>query len=101
MPSNRPEPIDWKSPYGQIAKRAILSNTVIRSDMVGSSEPQTILKRNQNVIIRVERPGFIITAAGVTMQDGKAGDFIKVRNVDSQRIIIVKVNEDGSVEPAS
>jgi flagella basal body P-ring formation protein FlgA len=100
-PSGSPEPEDWKLPYGLLAKRAILANTVIRDNMVGSSEPQTVIKRNQNVIIRIEKPGFVITAVGKTMQDGKAGDFIKARNVDSQRIIIVKVNEDGTVEPVS
>lgn len=99
--SNYPEPADWKSPYGLLAKRAIPANTVIRSDMIGTAEPQTVLKRNQNVIIRIEKPGFIITAAGIAMQNGKTGEFIKVRNVDSQRIIIAKVNEDGTVEPAS
>ena len=97
--SNFPEPSDWKSPYGLLAKRAIKANTEIRDEMLGSAKPQIIIKRNQNVIIRIERPGFVITAVGKTMQDGKPGDFIKVRNVDSQRIIIAKVNEDGSVEP--
>jgi flagella basal body P-ring formation protein FlgA len=33
------------------------------------------------------------------MQDGRAGDYIKIRNVDSQRIIIASVNENGTVEP--
>ena len=97
--SNYPEPDDWKEPYGMFAKRTIQANSVIQNSMIGSAELQTIIKRNQNVVIRVERPGFVITAAGKTMQDGKAGDFIKVKNIDSQRIIIVKVNEDGSVEP--
>jgi flagella basal body P-ring formation protein FlgA len=98
-PSNYPEPADWKSPYGLAAKRTIPANAIVRADMVGSIESQIILKRNQSVIIRIEHPGFVITATGKTLQNGKVGDFIKVRNVDSQRIIIVKVNEDGSVEP--
>jgi flagella basal body P-ring formation protein FlgA len=33
------------------------------------------------------------------MQDGKAGDYIKVRNMDSQRIIMARIGEDGNVEP--
>jgi flagellar basal body P-ring formation protein FlgA len=97
--SNYPEPINWKEPFGMLARRVIKANTVIQNDMIGSAELQTIIKRNQNVVIRVEKTGFVITAAGKTMQDGKVGDFIKVKNIDSQRIIIVKVNEDGSVEP--
>ena len=100
-PSNSPEPSDWKLPYGLIAARAIAANTVIRDDMIGTVGPQIIIKRNQSVIIRIEKPGFLITAIGKTLQDGKAGDFIKVKNADSQRIIIVKVKEDGSVEPVS
>lgn len=97
--SYTPEPVDWKSPYGLIAKRAISANSEVRENMIGTAEPQVIVKRNQNVVIRIEMPGFTITGVGKTMQDGKVGDCIKVKNVDSQRIIIAKVNEDGSVEP--
>jgi flagellar basal body P-ring formation protein FlgA len=97
--STTPEPSTWKSPYGLFAKRAIQVNAVIHEGMIGAAELEVIVKRNQNVVIRVVRPGFTITAVGRTMQDGKAGDIIKVKNVDSQRIIIARVNEDGSVEP--
>jgi flagella basal body P-ring formation protein FlgA len=97
--SNYPEPADWKEPFGLLARRVIKANTVIQNDMISTAELKTIIKRNQNVVIRVEKHGFVITASGKTMQDGKAGDFIKVKNIDSQRIIIAKVNEDGSVEP--
>jgi flagella basal body P-ring formation protein FlgA len=51
------------------------------------------------VVIRIEKPGFLITAVGKAMQDGKAGEYIKVRNADSQRIILARINADGSVEP--
>jgi flagella basal body P-ring formation protein FlgA len=98
--SNNPGPSDWKPPYGQITKRRLPANTVLRQNMLGSLRSPVIVKRNQNVVIRIERPGFLITAAGKTMQDGRAGECIKVRNMDSQRIILVKIREDGSVEPA-
>ncbi|MBN2590872.1 MAG: flagellar basal body P-ring formation protein FlgA [Sedimentisphaerales bacterium] len=98
-PSYSPEPLDWKSPYGLVAKRVIQANTVIRNDMIGTVKPEVIIKRNQNVVIRIVRPGFTISAVGKTMQDGRVGECIKVKNVDSQTIIIAKVNEDGSVEP--
>ena len=98
-PSSYPEPADWKAPYGLITKSKISANTVINSNMISSVTSQTALKRNQNVVIRIRKPGFEITAVGITMQDGKTGDFIKVRNVDSQRIIMARINEDGCVEP--
>lgn len=97
--SNYPEPADWKPPYGLVAKRQIPAKTVLGPQMVGPAKPQIIVKRNQNVVIRIERPGFLITAVGKALQDGRAGDYIKIRNVDSQRIIIASVNENGTVEP--
>jgi flagella basal body P-ring formation protein FlgA len=97
--SNYPEPEDWKAPYGLVARRRLPPNTVLRSSMIGAGESATVIARNQNVVIRVEGPGFVITAAGKAMQDGKAGEYIKVRNVDSQRIILARINADASVEP--
>jgi flagella basal body P-ring formation protein FlgA len=96
---NYPEPVNWVVPYGFVAKRRLPANTVISTNMVGPVKPPILLKRNQNVFIKVNRLGLLITAIGKTMQDGRVGEYIKVRNVDSQRIIMAKVNEDGSVEP--
>ncbi|MBN2183259.1 MAG: flagellar basal body P-ring formation protein FlgA [Sedimentisphaerales bacterium] len=98
-PSSNPEPDGWTPPYGQTAKRALSENTVIQPYMIGSVESQTVVKRNQNVVIRIEKPGFMITAVGKAMQDGKVGEYIKVRNIDSQRIIIAKINQDTTVAP--
>lgn len=97
--SNYPEPADWKPPYGLTAKRRLPANTVLGPQMAGPLKSPIAVKRNQNVVIRIEKPGFLITAVGKSMQQGKVGDYIKVRNMDSQRIISVRINEDGSVEP--
>jgi len=99
IPSNDPGPSNWKPPYGLIAKRRLPANTVLRPNMLGSLKSPIIVKRNQNVVIRIEMPGFLITAAGKTMQDGRAGEYIKVRNMDSQRIIMARISEDGCAEP--
>jgi len=97
--SNDPEPSNWKPPYGLIAKRRLPANTTLRQNMLGPLKSSIIVKRNQNVVIRIEKSGFLITAAGKTMQDGRAGEYIKVRNMDSQRIILARISEDGSAEP--
>ncbi|MHC4508251.1 MAG: flagellar basal body P-ring formation chaperone FlgA [Planctomycetota bacterium] len=97
--SNDPEPVDWKAPYGLVARRRLPANTILRPHMVGSSESPTVVKRNQTVVIRIERPGLLITAVGKTMENGKAGDYIRVRNADSQRVVLARINADGSVEP--
>jgi flagella basal body P-ring formation protein FlgA len=36
---------------------------------------------------------------GQTVEEGSTGEYVRVRNVDSQRIILARVNEDGTVEP--
>jgi flagella basal body P-ring formation protein FlgA len=97
--SNYPHPSEWKPPYGLIAKRHIPVKTVLHPNMLGPVKSPIVCKRNQKVIIRIDMPGFLITAFGKAMQDGRAGEYIKVRNVDSQRIILTKINEDGSVTP--
>jgi flagella basal body P-ring formation protein FlgA len=99
IPSAYPEPVNWKSPYGLTAKRPLTENTILRPSMVESRRSPVVVKRNQSVVIRIEKPGFLITAAGMSLEDGRIGEHVRVRNVDSKRIILTKINEDGSVEP--
>lgn len=93
------EPDNWTAPYGLIAKRQLRPDTVIRPEMVGYPEPPVVLKRNQNVVIKIDTLGLLVTANGKAVQEGKVGECIRVQNVDSRRIIMAKVNEDGTVEP--
>ena len=92
-------PADWRPPYGRVLKRAVAANAEIRDD--GLAEPVAVVavKRNDLVVIRVERPGLSITATGRTTADGRVGETIKVRNVDSNRMVLCRVMADGSVEP--
>ena len=57
------------------------------------------LKRKAVVVIQLKRPGFVISTAGQTEQSGRTGDIIKVKNLDSKRIIHCKIMSDGTVEP--
>lgn len=96
---DNPEPPNWRAPYGLVARRGIPANSVLRPSMVRHLKPDVIVNRNQNVVIRMERPGLSVSAIGKAMQKGSVGEYVKVRNVDSQRVILAKVNEDGTVEP--
>ena len=98
--SDYPEPADWKPPYGLVARRNLPANSAIHQNMVGSIKPEVIIERNQTVLICVQRSGLLVTAIGRAKENGRAGECIKVQNVDSQRIILAKVKEDGTVEPA-
>jgi flagella basal body P-ring formation protein FlgA len=97
--SNFPEPADWNPPYGLVAKRTLSAETVIQPHMLSAAQSPVVVKRNQNVVIRIEKPGFLITALGKAMEDGKVGEIVKIRNIDSQRIIVAKINSDMTVEP--
>lgn len=97
--SNYPEPVEWSAPYGLVATRSLPAQTVITQNMVSTPKPQVLLKRNQSVAIKIEIAGLIATATGKALQDGIAGEYIKVQNLDSKIILMAKVNEDGTVEP--
>lgn len=97
--SDAPEPTNQSTPYGLVATRNLPAGTVVDSKMAKSPQPPVVIERNQNVIIRIERAGLVVTAMGKATQQGKIGEYIKVKNNDSQRVIMAKVNEDGTVEP--
>jgi flagella basal body P-ring formation protein FlgA len=98
-PGDNPESPNWRAPYGLVARRGIAANSVLRPSMVRHLKPEIIVNRNQNVVIRMEQPGLSVSAIGKAMQKGSVGEYVKVRNIDSQRVILAKVNEDGTVEP--
>ncbi|MHC4475143.1 MAG: flagellar basal body P-ring formation chaperone FlgA [Planctomycetota bacterium] len=98
-PSNYPEPANWQPPYGLIAKRPLGANTEIKPHMIGPAKPPLLFKRHQTVVVRIERPGFLVTVLAKALQPGHEGEFVKVQNVDSKRTILARVNKDGTVEP--
>ena len=98
--SDQPEPSGWKPPYGLVAARTVAAGAEILDSMLGSAPTSVQVRRNETVLIRIERPGILVTAMGTSLQDGRMGEFVKVRNADSSRVILCKIMPDGSVEPA-
>jgi flagella basal body P-ring formation protein FlgA len=97
--TDEPEPDDWTAPYGLLAARNLAAGSIVGQGMAKAPQPAVVIERNQSVVIRIDRAGLVVTAMGRAMQQGKLGECIKVRNIDSQRVISAKVNEDGTVEP--
>jgi len=97
--SDRPEPAGWKPPYGLVAVRVLRADTELRPDMASAGQSAVVVRRNDTVVIRIARPGLIVSAVGTALQEARVGEFVKVRNADSNRIIVCKVNNDGTVEP--
>jgi flagellar basal body P-ring formation protein FlgA len=90
---------EWKSPYGMLAGIAVDAGSVIRPSLLKHRQTQILVRRNQTVQMRIEGAGFVITAMGKALTDGRAGEIIRVQNVDSKKIVTVRVTFDGTVEP--
>ncbi len=93
----RPEEISL--PFGLKAIKRIQRGAVITNSMVFEPEPAVLVERNRTVRIKVVGPNWRITTIGLALQNGRCGDAIRVRNVDSKRIIIARVDKTGDVVP--
>ncbi|MDO8303872.1 MAG: flagellar basal body P-ring formation chaperone FlgA [Sedimentisphaerales bacterium] len=89
----------WAQPYGLVARRQIRSGDTVGADSVESTKSPVLVSRNQGVVIQIKQPGLLITAMGQALEDGRANECVKIRNIDSQRVLLARVNEDGTVEP--
>jgi flagellar basal body P-ring formation protein FlgA len=89
----------YAQPYGLTAKRQIRAGSVISAEMLESTKSPVLVNRNHGVVIQIRQPGLLITAMGQALEDGRAKECVKVRNMDSQRVLLARVNDDGTVEP--
>jgi len=92
-------PRNWKVPYGKVVTRRLRAGTVLEPAVMTTPRSETVVKRNQTLVMKIEGDGFTVTALGLALQDGRAGEFIKVRNVDSGRIVTARVGPDGTAVP--
>ncbi|MCF7972289.1 MAG: flagellar basal body P-ring formation chaperone FlgA [Phycisphaerae bacterium] len=84
---------------GLVAMRHLPAGVVLRPGMIGTPDKEILVKRRQNVVIRLENLGLMVSAIGVAQDEGSVGDIIRVKNADSSRMIMAQVKADGSVAP--
>lgn len=80
---------------GKIARYAINMNDVILPTKI--SRPK-LVKRGKEVVIQARAGSIIVKMRGTATADGALGDFIRVKNKRSRRLIQAKVIGDGLVE---
>ena len=97
--SDQTPPANWTPPFGQVAVQPLRAGAVIRPAQARTPQPATNVRRSSTVLMRIKGSGYALTALGQALDDGCPGQCIRVRNVDSSRIVMAKVNADGSVEP--
>ncbi len=94
-----PGPKEFVSPFGEVARIAIKAGKVILPGAMRTNKRDITIRRDQIVVMRISGAGFTISGLGKSLQDASVGDIIKVRNVDTNRIVVGRVGLDGTVTP--
>ena len=79
---------------GKVTKRTLLPGHYIPA---GSLRDPWLVEQGAPVQAVLVAGGLTITAAAVTLQPGAAGDLVRVRNVDTGKIVSGTVMADGSI----
>jgi flagellar basal body P-ring formation protein FlgA len=79
---------------GKVAKRTLLPGRYIP---VAALRDAWLVEQGAPVQVTFTTGGLTITATAVTLQDGAAGDLIRVRNLDSGKVISGTVMADGTI----
>lgn len=79
---------------GKVAKRTLLPGRYVAA---GALRQPWLVDRGAAVQVVFEAGALTISAAAVALDPGSAGDQVKVRNVDSGKILTGTVMADGSI----
>ncbi|EXL09508.1 flagellar basal body P-ring formation chaperone FlgA [Aquamicrobium defluvii] len=79
---------------GKVARRTLLPGRYIPSAAVRSA---WLIEQGASVQVYFITGGLTISATAVTLQAGAPGDMVRVRNVDSGKVLTGTVMEDGTV----
>jgi flagella basal body P-ring formation protein FlgA len=91
--------LEHKVALGQISRVAIAKGRTISSHMVRDFQAGPVVRRNSPVVMKISGQSFELTVAGVALQDGKTGDLIQIRNIDSKQVVVARVLADGTCTP--
>lgn len=80
---------------GKIAKRTLLPGRYIPTNAIREA---WLVEQGAAVQVFFIAGGLTISATAVTLQPGAAGDLVKVRNVDSGKILSGTVMADGTIQ---
>lgn len=80
---------------GKVAKRTLLPGRYIATNAIRNA---WLVEQGASVTLVFRSGGLEITAAAITLEPGSAGDLVKVRNIDSGKVLTGTVMADGSVQ---
>lgn len=79
---------------GKVARQTLLPGHPITT---GSIREPYVVTRGNGALIMFQSGALTITASGLALESGGAGEVVSVRNVDSGRIIKGTIGADGAV----
>lgn len=79
---------------GRVARRMLLPGEPVP---VNAIDDPRLVSRGTPTQIVFEEHGLLITAVGAPLQNGGLGDVIRVRNTDTNRIVLGTVMADGRI----
>jgi flagellar basal body P-ring formation protein FlgA len=88
-------PLRMEDVVGKLLKRDITAGTVITSQIL---EDSFIVQRGDTVNIVAENRKFLVQATGRTLERGKMGDIIRVKNLTSNKEIVGKVAGSSTIK---
>ncbi len=80
---------------GMRMRRSLTEGAILPSSAV---EENPVILQGERVLIRYNSPGLTLTAAGEALEDGWQGAGVRVKNLESKKLINGIVAEDGVVE---
>jgi len=86
---------DLAEAFGQEARHDIQPFAVVTRGML---RPRRVVRRGAVVMLAAETACLRITARGIAQQDGAAGEWVAVRNIDSERVVYGRVRDAETVE---
>jgi flagellar basal body P-ring formation protein FlgA len=91
-----PPAVAFRTPEldGKVAKRTLLPGRYIPATAVREA---WLVEQGASVQVMFVSGALTISATAVTLQSGAAGDFVKVRNIDSGKVFSGTVMADGSI----
>ena len=83
-----------KNVVGSIARFSLGGNRVLQP---GNVLPPTLVSKGEKVVINAATQGLEIRASGIALSDGALGELVRVKNVQTKRIIEGRVSGAGRI----
>lgn len=87
--------VDEADVLGLEAKRAISAGRIIQSEDL---KLPNLIQAGKQITLKYEKGRLVATVLVIALESGAAGDYIRVRNEDSKKVLTAKVVSEGLVE---